>query len=125
MSRFASCIHDARRFAALLEDDVLRPLRNVEELGIANRCDVVRADAIKYLERSDDRFGLVFCDAPYRLANRLEPKLEEHLPQRLAKHARLVLESSARDPLTIDVPKVELVDTRRIGEALIQIYVKR
>jgi 16S rRNA (guanine966-N2)-methyltransferase len=99
--------------------------RNVEELGIANRCDVVRGDAVKYLERSDDRFGLVFCDAPYRLATRLEPKLEEHLPQRLAKHARLVLESSARDPLTIDVPKVELVDERRIGEALIRIYVKR
>jgi acylpyruvate hydrolase len=34
LSRFASCIHDGRRFAALVEDDVLRPLRNVEELGV-------------------------------------------------------------------------------------------
>jgi 16S rRNA G966 N2-methylase RsmD len=67
----------------------------------------------------------VFCDPPYKLAHRLEPQLEEHLPQRLAKHGRLVLESSARNPLTIDVPKLELVDERRIGEALIRIYAKR
>jgi 16S rRNA (guanine966-N2)-methyltransferase len=99
--------------------------RNVEELGIANRCEVVQGDAMRYLERSDDRFGLVLCDPPYKLAPRLEPKLAEHLPQRLAKHARLVLESSARDPLAIDVPKIELVDERRIGEALIRIYAKR
>ena len=99
--------------------------RNAEELGIANRCEIVRSDAIRYLERSDDRFGLIFCDPPYKLAPSLEPKLEEHLPQRLAKHARLVLESSARHPLTIDMPKIELVDERRIGEALIRIYAKR
>jgi 16S rRNA (guanine966-N2)-methyltransferase len=99
--------------------------QNAEALGIANRCEVVRGDAMRYLERSDDRFGLVFCDPPYRLATRLEPKLEEHLPQCLAKHSRLVLESSARDPLTFDVPKIELVDERRIGETLIQIYAKR
>ena len=99
--------------------------RNAEELGIANRCEIVRSDAIRYLERSDDRFGLIFCDPPYKLAPSLEPKLEEHLPQRLAKHGRLVLESSARHPLTIDMPKIELVDERRIGEALIRIYAKR
>jgi acylpyruvate hydrolase len=31
--RFASCAAGARRFAALVEDDVLRPLRDVAELG--------------------------------------------------------------------------------------------
>ena len=82
-------------------------------------------DALRYLERSSDRFGLIFCDPPYKLAPSLGPKLEEHLPQRLAKHARFVLESSARDPLTIDVPKIELIDARRIGEALIRIYRKK
>jgi 16S rRNA (guanine966-N2)-methyltransferase len=111
--------------AVLVDKDPALAKRNVDEIGLSNRCEVVRADAIRYLERSDDRFGLIFCDPPYRLAPRLEPKLEEHLPQRLAKHARLVLESSARNPLTIDVPKVELVDERRIGEALIRIYSKR
>jgi 16S rRNA (guanine966-N2)-methyltransferase len=99
--------------------------RNVEALGLEKRCELVRGDAIRYLERSDERFGLVFCDPPYKLAARLEPQLARHLPPRLAKHARLVLESSARHPLEIDVPKLELVDERRIGEALIRIYAKR
>ena len=31
--RFASCAHDGRRFAALVEGDVVRPLRDVAELG--------------------------------------------------------------------------------------------
>lgn len=99
--------------------------RNVEALGLEKRCELVRGDAIRYLERSDERFGLVFCDPPYKLAARLESQLARHLPPRLAKHARLVLESSARHPIEIDMPKLELVDERRIGEALIRIYAKR
>jgi acylpyruvate hydrolase len=34
LSRFASCIHGARRFAALVDGDLVRPLRGVDELGI-------------------------------------------------------------------------------------------
>ena len=98
--------------------------RNAEALGIANRCEAVRADAIRYLERSDDRFGLIFCDPPYKLADRLGPELAKHLSARLAKYGRLVVESSARTPLEIDLPKVELIDERRIGEALMRIYRK-
>ncbi len=98
--------------------------RNAEQLGIANRCEAVRSDAIRYLERSDDRFGLVFCDPPYKLADRLGPQLAKHLPPHLAKYARLVVESSARSPLEIDLPKLELADERRVGEALIRIYRK-
>jgi 16S rRNA (guanine966-N2)-methyltransferase len=96
--------------------------RNVTELGIANRCEVIRGDAIRYLERSERRFGLIFCDPPYRLADRLEPLLEEHLPPRLARFGRLVVESSARRPLELELPKLSAVAERRIGEALIRIY---
>ena len=38
---------------------------------------------------------------------------------------RLVVESSARRPLELDLPKLELVAERRIGEALIRIYERR
>jgi len=98
--------------------------RNAESLGVANRCEAVRSDAIRYLERSQDRFGLIFCDPPYKLADRLGPELAKHLPTRLAKYGRLVVESSARAPLEIDLPKLELVDERRVGEALMRIYRK-
>jgi 16S rRNA (guanine966-N2)-methyltransferase len=101
--------------------------RNAEALGIANRCEVVRSDAVRYLERTDDRFGLVFCDPPYTLAARLAPQLSQHLPPRLARYSRLVVESSARNPLEVDLPErtFELVDERRIGEALIRIHRRR
>ena len=101
--------------------------RNADALGIANRCEVVRADAVRYLERTADRFGLVFIDPPYKLAARLGPELSKHLPLRLARYSRLVVESSARRPLEIDLPErtFELVDERRIGEALIRVYFRR
>jgi len=96
--------------------------RNVTELGIANRCELVRSDAIRYLERTEQRFGLICCDPPYRLADRLEPELAKHLPRRLARYGRLAVECSARRPLDLDLP---LVAERRIGEALIRIWSER
>ncbi len=93
--------------------------RNVEQLGIANRCQVIRADAVRYLRTSQEKFGLILCDPPYRLAARLEPQLAQHLPPRLARHSRLALETSARRPLEIDLP---LLAERRIGEALLRIH---
>jgi acylpyruvate hydrolase len=35
VSRFASCAHGGRRFAALVEDEAVLPLRDIEELGAA------------------------------------------------------------------------------------------
>jgi 16S rRNA (guanine(966)-N(2))-methyltransferase RsmD len=96
--------------------------RNVTELGIANRCELVRSDALRYLERTEQRFGLICCDPPYRLADRLEPELAKHLPPRLARYGRLAVECSARRPLDLDLP---LVAERRIGEALITVWSER
>ena len=96
--------------------------RNVEALGLANRCEVVRSDAIRYLRSTEQRFGLILCDPPYRLADRLEPALAEHLPLRLAKHGRLAVECSARRPLELDLP---LLAERGIGEALIRVWSER
>jgi 16S rRNA (guanine966-N2)-methyltransferase len=96
--------------------------RNVEALGIANRCELVRSDAIRYLERGDRRFGLICCDPPYRLADRVEPALAEHLPRHLARHGRVAVECSIRRPLELDLP---LVAERRIGEALIRVWSER
>ena len=96
--------------------------RNVTELGIERRCEIVRGDAVRYCERSGDRFGLIFCDPPYRLADRLEPGLAEHLPPLLARWGRLVVESSSRRPLDLGMPEESLEAERHIGEALIRIY---
>ena len=108
--------------AVLVDRKVALAQRNVAELGIANRCEIVRRDAIRYLERSEERFGLILCDPPYKLADRLAPQLAEHLPPRLAKWGRLAVECSARRPLELDLP---LVAERRVGEALIRVWSER
>jgi 16S rRNA (guanine966-N2)-methyltransferase len=39
--------------------------RNLEHLGCSGRSEVLNVDAIRYLQQSDDTFGLVFADPPY------------------------------------------------------------
>ncbi len=96
--------------------------RNVAELGLLRRCEIVRGDALRYLERSRERFGLILCDPPYRLADRVAPALATHLPPRLARHGRLAIEGPAARPLELDLP---LLAERQIGEALIRVYAER
>ncbi len=106
--------------AATLVD--VRPelaLRNVDELGLDERCDVVRADALEYLRRSGARFDLVLCDPPYSLADRLEAELDQLLPDRLAAGARVVVESHSDRPLGLSL---ELERERTYGDTLIRVY---
>ena len=93
--------------------------RNVAQLGLADRCDVVRSDVISYLRRAAARWDLIFCDPPYRLADRLEGELDSLIPERLAEGGRLITESAARRPLTLGLP---LLTERRFGDTLIRIH---
>ena len=93
--------------------------RNVAHLGLADRCDVVRSDVISYLRRAAARWDLIFCDPPYRLADRLEGELDSLIPERLAEGGRLITEGAARRPLTLGLP---LLAERRFGDTLIRIH---
>jgi 16S rRNA (guanine966-N2)-methyltransferase len=93
--------------------------RNAEDLGIAGECEVVRADALRWLERAQATFDLVFCDPPYRLADRLEGMLESLIAPRLAEGGSVILETSAREPLDLALP---VLDERRYGAILVRIH---
>jgi 16S rRNA (guanine966-N2)-methyltransferase len=83
---------------------------------------VVRADALAFLRnaaRDARRWDLVFCDPPYRLAARLGEPLSRMLEPVLASGARVVCESSHRQPLELDLP---LVRERRYGDTRIAVY---
>jgi 16S rRNA (guanine(966)-N(2))-methyltransferase RsmD len=108
----------ARR-ATLVDTDVSLARRNVRELGVEARSEVLRSDARRYLRRSRRRFDLIFCDPPYKLADRLEGELDSLIPGRLAKGGRLICESAARHPLELSLP---LVTERRYGDTLIRIH---
>jgi 16S rRNA (guanine966-N2)-methyltransferase len=93
--------------------------RNVARLGLGTRCEVVRSDALRYLRRTRRRFDLIFCDPPYRLADRLEGDLDQLIPKRLAPGGRLIVEGAARRPPTLSLP---VVTERRYGDTHVAVY---
>jgi 16S rRNA (guanine966-N2)-methyltransferase len=137
--------------AVLVDRDTRPALGNIERLGLADRVQLVRSDAPRWLESQSGtagpdsspgnsrergpgegsgpavapvgRFDLVFVDAPYRLADRVGQALNTHLPSVLAGGGRAVIESGARSPLRID--SLELQRLRRYGVADVAFYVPR
>jgi 16S rRNA (guanine966-N2)-methyltransferase len=94
---------------------------NLERLGVEG-ARVARADALGFLRgaaRRGERWDLVLCDPPYRLAPRLGAPLSRLLVAVLAPEARVVCESSQRQPLAVDLP---LVTERRYGDTRIAVY---
>ena len=87
-----------------------------------SRATVARSDWRGFLRKAaarGDRWDLVFCDPPYRLAHRLAKDLGGALAPVLAPQARIVCESSARQPLRLDLP---LLTERRYGDTLIAVH---
>ena len=73
--------------------------------GSRDRCEVVRADALALpAAHATARFDLVFCDPPYRLADRLEPELDTLSQPASPRTGASIVESSARRPLELDLP---------------------
>jgi 16S rRNA (guanine966-N2)-methyltransferase len=94
--------------------------RNLEALGIA--AEVVRQPAVRFLgaaSRDARQYDLVFLDPPYRHGSALGRELTSALTPILAPDARVVAESDRRSPLGLEFT---LVDERRYGDTLIQIY---
>jgi 16S rRNA (guanine966-N2)-methyltransferase len=111
--------------ATLVDRDTRPALGNVERLGLAERAELIRADAGTWLERAAGRpdeagYDLVFVDAPYRLADLVAEQLDTHLPGVLAVDGRAVIESGAGRPLVIG--SLERLRQRRYGAADVSIY---
>jgi 16S rRNA (guanine(966)-N(2))-methyltransferase RsmD len=111
--------------AMLVDRDTRAALGNVENLGLADRVELVRADVSRWLsglpeDEDAPRFDLVFVDAPYKLADRVGQELDTHLSRLLNPGGRAIVESGARRPLRIDaLPRLR---QRRYGAADVSIY---
>jgi 16S rRNA (guanine966-N2)-methyltransferase len=94
--------------------------RNLHNLALS--ASVHRASAVGFLHRARGcarQYDLVFLDPPYRHAGSLSAELSAALVPVLALEARVVAEFDRRNPLTL---ALELLDERRYGDTLIQIY---
>lgn len=105
--------------AVLVDTHTALARRNVSELGLSARCEVVRLDARAYLRRTRRAFDLIFCDPPYRLADRLAADLDPLIRNALAAGGRVMLESSPDRPLTLSLP---LLTERTYGDTLIRVH---
>jgi 16S rRNA (guanine966-N2)-methyltransferase len=105
--------------ATLVDTDPRTAERNVVGLGLGGRSRIARAETRAFLRRERGTFDLVFCDPPYKLADRLAPDLDSLIPPRLAPEGRVIAESDTRAPLELSLP---LADERRYGDTLIRIH---
>lgn len=84
--------------------------------------ELAASDAIAWLRANADgerAFDLVFCDPPYDAAARIAEQLADLLPRVVAPQALIVIESSKRNPLVLDLP---LADERTYGDTRIAIH---
>jgi 16S rRNA (guanine966-N2)-methyltransferase len=107
--------------ATLVDDNTALAQRNVDALSVGARVRLVRSDVERYLARERGEFSLIFCDPPYRLADRLQARLDKDLPGRLADDGVVVIESATRNPLRLSMPQLT---ERRYGDTLLGIYSK-
>jgi 16S rRNA (guanine966-N2)-methyltransferase len=94
---------------------------NLDRLGV-EEARVFRADALSFLRgaaRHGERWDLVLCDPPYRLAPRLGATLGPLVAPVLETGARIVCESSVKDPMRLDLP---LIGERRYGDTALLLY---
>jgi 16S rRNA (guanine966-N2)-methyltransferase len=106
--------------ATLVDTHPRAARENVERLGLPDRAEVVRSDAIRYLRGAGGgSYDLVLCDPPYRLADRVATDLDPLIRGVLAESGRAMIESSPDNPLQIDLP---LLTERAYGDTLVRIH---
>src|SRR5919202_1826881 len=95
--------------------------QNLARLKISD-ATVMRAGVPVFLRtaaRRGERWDLVVCDPPYKLAHRLGHELDQLLTPVLSSDARVVCESSVKMPLRLDLP---VLTERRYGDTLIIVH---
>jgi 16S rRNA (guanine966-N2)-methyltransferase len=106
--------------AVLVDTRPAAARRNLQQLGLGDRAETVRADAARYLRRAEEAsFDLVLCDAPYRLADRLAADLVRLIPGVIAAKGRVMIETSPDRPLALELP---LLKERVYGDTLVRIH---
>ena len=102
--------------------------RNLRELGLAPRAEILQDDVFRALERlhrRGERFDLIFIGPPY--GRDLAHKTLEHLGELslLRDDAVAVTEVFKKEPLEDRYGPLELVDERTYGDNVLKFYRRR
>ncbi|UJA19902.1 methyltransferase domain-containing protein [Thermoleophilia bacterium SCSIO 60948] len=109
--------------AVMVDRDPSVARRNVAELGLETpRAEVLSSDLRRGTRWArGGPFDLILCDPPWPQAEDLITTLAPAIRAALRPGGRVVVESSARDP--VSAPGLAVVDERRYSETLVRIHV--
>lgn len=96
--------------------------KNLDRLNLSERGHVHRQRCEQFLvdaAKKEARWDLFFIDPPYRLADRLAETLESLLRPVTEEGAKIVVESSYKNPIDFGFPQAA---SRRYGDTLVNIY---
>lgn len=110
--------------AVLVDRDIRPALGNVRSLGLDERALLVKARLPEGLfeGRLEGGFDLIFCDPPYRLADRIGEELDRGLAALAVPGGRVIVESPASRP--VELPSMEMIRERRYGGTHVAFYEK-
>lgn len=90
---------------------------------------IVKSDALRFLESPPRRYGLVLLDPPYAEAERLGTRLAELLPLAAEPGSLIVAECDRRVPLVLEIPAQDathpllaLLNEYRYGDTLLRVF---
>lgn len=107
--------------AVLVDRDTRPALGNVHNLGLTEQSELVRGDALDWVESaSAGEFDLVFLDPPYREARVIAERLDRSLGRILAPGGRVVAESERQ--MTLEFPSLENFRERRYGRTMVTFH---
>ena len=95
---------------------------NVRSVGLADQAQIIQGDALDYLKRCREQFGLIFLDPPYQ-TNLLESALTSILEfDILGNHGIIVCESSQERELPVLPPPYERGREYRYGKIKLAVF---
>ncbi|MBE0645295.1 MAG: 16S rRNA (guanine(966)-N(2))-methyltransferase RsmD [Bacteroidetes bacterium] len=93
--------------------------RNIAELGLSSRAQIVRRSVEQFLRQHSERFGLILADPPYRYT-RVEEMLAGIAPL-LEPGGIVVLEHEGERP-SVDTDTLRIIDRREYGTTAVTFY---
>jgi 16S rRNA (guanine966-N2)-methyltransferase len=95
--------------------------QNIKLLQCGDRCEVVKADVLRFLRHADGRYDLIFVDPPYRLEG--APDLPQRIFERglVSPSGFLIMEHSVRTRITPS-ESLQLILERGFGGSKVSFF---